>query len=64
MKNYGINNQITIPDEKSYYLLLGYLTKGPEFIRIVYEPNQVSGAYGDEYRILFYKPYLRSYYLY
>jgi hypothetical protein len=56
MKNkYGENDQIIIPDKESYYLLLGYLTKGPNFIKIVYEPNQVSGAYGEEYRILFYR---------
>jgi hypothetical protein len=55
MRTYGKNNQIAIPNMESYYLLLGYLTKGPDFIKIVYEPNQDSGAYGEEYRIYFYK---------
>jgi hypothetical protein len=54
MKNYGQNNQVRFADEHEYYRFLGYLAKSDGSTKIVYEHNELQGAWASENRIQFF----------
>lgn len=54
-QTFGTKNQIQFSTEAEYYELLGYLTKNDGSTVIVWEPNDRSGAWGQEGRILFFQ---------
>ena len=53
-QSYGTTNQVQFQSEHEYYELLGYLAKNDGTTRITWEPNDSSGAWAPEGRILFY----------
>jgi hypothetical protein len=53
-KNYGQNNQVRFADEHEYYRFLGYLAKSDGSTKIVYEHNELQGAWASENRIQFF----------
>ncbi len=53
MITFGKNNQVNC-SEDTYYEFLGYISNHPDAIKIVFENNQDSGAWGNEGRIQFY----------
>lgn len=60
---FGRNGQIRFDNESDFYELLGYLAKNDGSTSIVWEDNDVAGAWGPEGRICFYAdppPLLRA----
>lgn len=53
-KNYGKNNQVRFADDHEYYRFLGYLAKSDGSTKIVYEQNDLQGAWASENRIQFF----------
>lgn len=53
---FGSKNQITFNSEEEYYELLGYLAKGDGTTVLVWEDNDLAGAWAKEGRILFFEP--------
>ena len=52
-RNYGKNNQVRFADDHEYFRFLGYLAKSDGSTRIVYEHNELQGAWAHEKRIQF-----------
>jgi hypothetical protein len=52
---FGTKDQLKFSCEEDYYELLGYLAKNDGTTRIVWERNDLQGAWGQEGRIEFYK---------
>lgn len=52
---FGTKNQIQFSSESEYYQLLGYLAKGDGTTILVWEDNDLSGAWAKEGRILFFE---------
>ncbi len=53
---FGTKDQVKFSSEEDYYELLGYLAKNDGTSRIVWERNDLQGAWGQEGRIEFYRP--------
>lgn len=53
-RNYGKNNQVRFSDDHEYYRFLGYLAKSDGSTKIVYEQNDLQGAWASENRIQFF----------
>lgn len=53
---FGTKQQITFRSEAEYYELLGYLSKGDGTTILVWEDNDIQGAWAKEGRILFFEP--------
>ena len=53
-KNFGKKNQVQFDSAADYYEFLGYLAKGDNTTKIVWEHNEEQGAWAEEGRILFY----------
>lgn len=53
-RNYGKNNQVRFADEHEYYRFMGYLAKSDGTTKIVYERNELQGAWASENRIQFF----------
>ena len=53
-RNYGKNNQVRFANEHEYYRFLGYLAKSDGSTKIVYEQNDLQGAWASENRIQFF----------
>lgn len=53
-RNYGKNNQVRFADDHEYYRFLGYLAKSDGSTKIVYEQNDLQGAWASENRIQFF----------
>lgn len=53
---FGTKGQITFNSASEYYELLGYLAKGDGSTIIVWEDNDLAGAWEKEGRILFFVP--------
>lgn len=51
---FGTKQQITFNSESEFYELLGFLTKSNGTSELVWEPNDQSGAWAQEGRILFF----------
>lgn len=54
-KSYGKNSQVEFQDEADFYEFLGFLCRQDGSTRIVWELNDLSGAWTSEGRILFYR---------
>lgn len=52
---FGTKQQIEFASEADYYEFLGYLAKNDTGTKLVWEPNDESGAWEQEGRILFYQ---------
>jgi hypothetical protein len=52
--NFGTKQQISFNSESEYYELLGYLSKSDGTTKLVWEDNDLQGAWEKEGRILFY----------
>lgn len=62
--NFGTKQQISFNSEAEFYELLGYLSKGDGSTILVWEHNDLQGAWAKEGRILFFEeqpPALRAY---
>lgn len=57
----GRKNQVNCTDD-IYYQFLGYISAHPNAIKIVFENNQDSGAWGNEGRIQFYTELARQHF--
>lgn len=53
--NFGTKNQVSFHSENEFYETLGFLAKPEKHIKIVWEPNEESGAWGSEGRIQCYR---------
>lgn len=53
-RNYGKNNQVRFANDHEYYRFLGYLAKSDGSTKIVYEQNDLQGAWASENRIQFF----------
>jgi hypothetical protein len=51
---FGTKNQIQFSSESDYYQFIGYLAKGDGTTILVWEDNDLSGAWAKEGRILFF----------
>lgn len=51
---FGTKNQISFNSESDFYEFLGFLTKNNGTTVLVWEPNDQSGAWAQEGRILFF----------
>ena len=54
VRNYGKKNQVRFADDHEYYRFLGYLAKSDGTTKIVYEQNELQGAWASENRIQFF----------
>lgn len=52
---FGTKNQISFSTESDFFETLGFLAKSDGTTSLVLEPNQNSGAWGEEWRIRCYK---------
>lgn len=52
---FGRNGQVRFSSPNEYYKLLGYLAKSDGSVAITWENNELSGAWGSEGRIHFYR---------
>lgn len=57
----GRKKQVNCTDD-TYYQFLGYISAHPNAIKIVFENNQDSGAWGNEGRIQFYTESARQHF--
>ena len=53
-RNYGKYNQVRFADDHEYYRFMGYLAKSDGTTKIVYEQNELQGAWASESRIQFF----------
>ena len=53
-RNYGKNNQVRFVNDHEYYRFMGYLAKSDGTTKIVYEQNELQGAWASENRIQFF----------
>ena len=53
-RNYWNNNQVRFVDDLEYHRFLGYLAKSDGSTKIVYEQNDLQGAWASENRIQFF----------
>jgi len=53
---FGTKGQINFNSESEYYELLGYLSKSDGSTVLVWEDNDLQGAWAKEGRILFFEP--------
>ncbi|WP_262245434.1 hypothetical protein [Parapedobacter soli] len=54
-ENFGTKEQISFNSEAEYYELLGYLSKSDGATILVWEDNDLQGAWAKEGRILFFE---------
>ena len=53
-RNYGKKNQVRFANDHEYYRFLGFLAKSDGSTKIVYEQNDLQGAWASENRIQFF----------